>query len=197
MRLPVVNVDGAPELTTREFADMTIVTKVALWDDRRRGRLFSTGLCITVPTGQSEVFTSPTSGNRFVLSDVILQPWGGWIYGFGPRLYAHGFTALAVPTDSKDVTVLFNDVGVGFWLWRNDDDPMIRGIVPTMELHVNTPLNHRGKGSGTLGFSDVVDLTWGVQVVLPRSTLGGAIGIPVTGPRPYGIEAVARYEMKF
>ncbi len=197
MRFPVVLSDGDPQLTVREFADMTIITKVALWDDSRRGRLFSTGLAITVPTGQRETFVSPTSGNTFVLSDVILQPYIGWIYGAGPRLYAHGFMSLAVPTDSKDVTVLFNDFGLGYWLYRNDDDAWVRGIVPTMELHLNTPLNHRGKGSGTIGFSDLVDLTWGVQMVLPRSILGGAVGVPLTGPRPYGVEAVARYQLNF
>jgi hypothetical protein len=48
-----------------------------------------------------------------------------------------------------------------------------------------------------MGFFDVVDLTWGVQFVLPRSTLGAAIGTPITSPRPFGVEAVARYELKF
>jgi hypothetical protein len=197
MRLPVVITDGPPQVAVREFADMTIITKVALWDDKPRGRLISTGLAITVPTGQPEVFVNPTSRNAFSLSDVILQPYVGWTYARGSKFYLHGFTAIAVPTDSKDVTLLFNDVGVGYWLWRNDDDSFVRGVVPTMELHVNTPLNHRGKDAGTIGFSDVVDITWGVQFVLPRSTLGGAVGTPITGPRPYGVEAVARYELKF
>ena len=121
----------------------------------------------------------------------------GWILGGNSRLYAHGFSALAVPTDSKDVTVFFNDFGVGYWLWREPDDSFIRGIVPTMELHINTPLNHRGKDAGTIGFTDVVDLTWGLQLVLPRSIFGGAVGMPVTGPRPYGVEVMARYELRF
>src|SRR5207253_2981724 len=63
MRFPIVITDGAPEIATRQFADMTIIAKVALWDDRRRCRFGSSGIAVTVPTGPSEMFISPGSGN--------------------------------------------------------------------------------------------------------------------------------------
>jgi hypothetical protein len=197
LRLPLVELLGPPPLATRDFADMSIVTKMAIWNDRETGDVISCGLLITMPTGPAQELVNPGSNNRLVLSDTILQPYFGWIWNRSERLYVHGFSAVAVPTNSKDVSVLWNDVGMGFWLYRNDGDQLIQAVVPTFELHVNTPLNHRGKSSLPIGMSDVIDLTAGVYAVLPRGTLGGAIGVPLTGPKPFGVEAVAQYTMRF
>ena len=92
---------------------------------------------------------------------------------------------------------MWNDAGIGYWMYRNLDDRLVQGLVPTVEFHVNTPLNHRGKSSLPLGVSDTVDLTAGGYVVFARATLGGAVGMPMTGPKPFGVEAVGQYTMRF
>lgn len=197
LRLPIVQLFGPPEVATSDFADMTIVTKMAIWDNRATGNLVSAGLLISVPTGPPQTLVSPASGNRFALDDTILQPFVGGIYNASDRLYFHGFSAIAIPTDSKDATVMWNDAGIGYWMYRNLDDRLVQGLVPTVEFHVNTPLNHRGKSSLPLGVSDTVDLTAGGYVVFARATLGGAVGMPMTGPKPFGVEAVGQYTMRF
>ncbi len=73
----------------------------------------------------------------------------------------------------------------------------MQGVVPTFEWHINTPLNHRGAFSTPIGFSDEVDMTGGCYFMLPRSVLGIAAGFPVTGPRPFGVEAIASFTFRF
>ncbi len=198
MRIPFVLTDGDPGIATRQFADMTFIVKWGLWNDQKTGNVLSAGLAVTVPTGPQDVLSLPDLfATPYPLDDSILQPFIGYIYNFSPRLYTQGFLAVAVPTDSKDVTILFNDMSFGYWLYRNPSDEFIRGFVPTVEVHVNTPLNHQGKDSLPIGFSELVDMTCGAYLIFPRSTLGGAIGFPMTGPKPYGIEAVAQFTLRF
>ncbi len=197
LRLPIVELFGPRDVTSRDFADMTIVTKMAIWNDRVTGNVFSTGLLITVPTGPAQTLISPGSGNRMILDDTILQPFIGGILNATDRLYVHGFSAIAVPTDSKDATVMWNDIGLGYWFLRRPDSRLIQGLAPTVELHVNTPLNHRGTSSPPIGVFDSVDLIAGGYLIFARSALGGAVGMPLTGPKPFGVEVVAQYTMRF
>ena len=117
-----------------------------------------------------------------------LQPFVGYIANFGDW-FVQGFSGTNVPTDGRVVTMYYNDVGAGYFLYRAaNPDALIAAIVPTMEVHVNTPLNHRvshavGAAPGT---PDVVDLTFGASVALGRrAVLSAGVVDPVTGPRPY------------
>ena len=92
---------------------------------------------------------------------------------------------------------MFNDIGLGWWLFRDANAPGIRGVAPTMELHVNTPLNRRELGTGPIGYLDSVNMTFGGYVILAKATLGGAVGVPLMSPRPFAVEALARCEWKF
>lgn len=196
LRVPLVAADGVPELSTRQVADMTIVTKVSLWDDRRRGRVLSSGLAITVPTGHTEIFTTPGSGNRYQLRDAILQPYVGWAWDVGERFFAHGFSSWALPTDSRDASTIFNDIAVGAWLLR-DRGGWVRGLAPVVELHVNTPINRRGTASIPIGYLDSVNVTCGAHLLLGRAVLGGAVGVPISSPRPFALQAAARCELHY
>jgi hypothetical protein len=115
----------------------------------------------------------------------------GYIYNFGD-LYFQGFSSVAVPTDFRDVTLMFNSFAVGYWMYRdNDAEAWMTGAAPTLEVHVNTPLSHRGLEGAPVGFDDSVDLTGGVHVLFHRAVLGVALGTPLTGPKPYDLEAQA------
>src|SRR5262249_8011427 len=124
----------------------------------------------------------------------------GYIWSW-PDFYIHGFTAIDVPTDSNDVTMLYNDVGIGYYLYRNRGyAPSLTAIVPTFEVHVNTPLNHRGsfKFSDPAGTPDVVALTTGTIFELgQRSTLAVGIVTPVTGPKPFNWEVLVQFNLHF
>ena len=77
-------------------------------------------------------------------------------------------------TDPHDVTLLYNDIGVGYFVYRDaDPDALVSSVAPTFETHVNVPLNHRGafRFNDPAGTADVVDLTYGVNVLFRRRTL--------------------------
>jgi len=203
MRLPFVSLSGPQGLLDSVFGDMTVIVKYAFINNRQTGDVFSGGLAVTVPTGDGIVLDLPNANGvidgtvQEHFHPTVLQPWLGFIRFMTPRLYAQGFSSIAVPTDSRDVTILCNDLAFGYTIYRNPTDKFIQGIVPTVELHVNTPLNHRGARSIPLGFSDEVNMTCGCYMFLPRATLGGAVGFPMVGPRPFGVEAIGSFTFRF
>ena len=113
-------------------------------------------------------------------------------------LFLQGFSSLAIPADQRDVTYAFNSLAVGYWAYR---DPgvasLITGVVPTVELHVNTPLNHRGDGV-PFDFNTNVNVTTGVHIELFRRALWGvAVVVPVTSPRPFDFEVITNLNLRF
>ena len=94
-------------------------------------------------TGARLAVTPTTGPNAFAGSHSItsfhsttLQPYVGFIWNF-QRWYLHGFTALDIPTDSNDVTLMYNDIGVGYFLYRNRmEGQAVTAIVPTFEVQV-------------------------------------------------------------
>jgi hypothetical protein len=163
-------------VTDTDFGDLNVILKYAVLNDHASGNLVSTGLVITTPTNPTDTF-----------HDVKLQPFVGYLWNAGDW-YVHGFASVAVPTDSNDTTVLFNDLGVGYWLSRTaDGGRLVTALIPTAEVHVNTPLNHRGNP-----IVDSVDLTQGVVFELRRRawlTLG--VSENLTGPKTYAVKAIA------
>src|SRR5262249_11714654 len=115
------------------------------------------------------------------------------------RFYAQGFSSIVVPTDSRDVTLLLNDVGLGYFLYRsNDRDRLLTLIAPTLEAHLTTPLNHRGSQATPIGLPDILDLTLATTFgIRSRSTLGVGVVTPVTGPRPFDVEAQVQFNYRF
>jgi len=191
LRAPFVQQSGRDfGINTTDVGDLTIVTKYALFLDRAAGNVLSTGLAVTVPTGR----TIPTEfGN---IRDVLLQPWFGYIYNVD-RFFVQGFHSIVVPTDSRDVTLAFNDLGLNFWLYRADAPRLITAIVPTVEAHVVTPLNHRGL-DGAIVVPDTVVFTGGVHVGVGRNALMSfGVAAPVTGPRPFNVEGFVQLNGRF
>ncbi len=174
--------------------DLTIITKYAVINDLVSGNVLSGGLSITAPTGPR---FDTTDGP---IRSTLLQPWLGYIYN-RDRFFLHAFHSIVVPTDSRDVTLLFNDVGVSAWLYISDNPGrLLSFVVPTFEAHITTPLNHRGGFDGTnpIVVPDVVVLTGGVHLGLfRRATLTFGAGVPVTGPSPYSIEAYTQFNVRY
>jgi hypothetical protein len=197
VRVPLATLDVASDLpgvasTDTNIGDVSVAFKYAPYINFETGNCASLGLVVTAPTG-------PTEFNPF--HSTILQPFVGYKYFFVPEMYVQGFTSIAVPTDTRDVTLLFNDIALGFYLYRNtEEDACLRGIIPTAELHVNTPLNHRGafNFADPSGTPDWVTITAGGTLELGRrSTFATGIAVPVTGPKPYDFEVLAQYNLHF
>lgn len=193
LRVPFFEFSGGDgTLGQGNIGDLTFISKYALINDRSTGNVLSGGLALTVPTGDG--FTIP---GITTIHATLFQPWAGFIYNWG-NAYAHGFTSIVVPTDMREVIYLFNDLAVGYSLYRDDNGGMIRSIVPTLEVHINTPLNHRGIETMPIGGIDIVDLTAGTTIGLgQRATLSIGAVTPVTGPKPFDIEALAQFNFRF
>ena len=157
--------------------------------------MLTTGLAVTAPTG-------PTSfgGSNYLRSFNFtqIQPYLSFLWT-EDRWYMIGYSSIEVPTDSRDVTMWFNDFGIGYFAYRNaDPEGLIRAVAPTFEVHVNTPLNHRdwNNFNDIAGTPDVVDLTGGLNVNLgSRSLLSLGVVTPVTGPRPFSIETLLLFNV--
>jgi hypothetical protein len=193
MRLPYIQLTGTTGVEDNLVGDLSVILKYALINDRSSGNVLSGGLVVTAPTGRDFV---DASGNK--INPTIIQPFAGYILNLSDACYVHGFLSLDVTTDQRDVVLLANDVGVGYWLRRNDHDGWINSIVPTIEAHVNTPLNHRGSQSSPIGVPDTFNFTGGVHVILQNGwTISSAVGVPWTGPTPNTIEGILQLNIQF
>jgi hypothetical protein len=185
--------------TSTSLGDLNIFFKHIVLENQETGSLLSGGLAVTAPTGPASFAGSDFFTSTF--HSTTLQPFIGYILSAG-RLYFHGFSAIDVPTDSRDVTLLFNDVGVGYFLKRVDpaEGDVVNLIAPTFEVHVNTPLNHRGSEDpfDLAATWDVVNLTYGLNVGLFQNTLlTFGFVTPVTGPQPFDFEVLALLNIRF
>jgi hypothetical protein len=196
LRLNFLQTDGAGALTTAHdgFGDLTIITKYAFLNNFTTGNVVSGGLALTVPTSR-DVFLA--DGTRF--DPVLFQPYGGFIYNLD-NLYALGFASIIVPTDARDAVISTESLALGYRLYQATDcNSIITGITPTVEGHATIPFSKRGLATGTLiGFPDIFDLTTGVHVGIgARSLLTTAVVVPLTGPKPFDIEAVVQFNFRF
>jgi hypothetical protein len=177
--------------------NMTIFSKYVLYANPQAGNLLSGGLALTVPNGPSSFGGSPTvQGFR----EVAFQPFLGYIHRRG-NLFVQGFSAIDVPTTSQDVTLWYNDLGLGYFVYQ-DSSPgaLLSAVIPTFEVHLSDPLNHRGafRPNDPAGTPDVLDLTFGASFVL-RQRLVASFGcaFPVTGPHPFDVEVMGLLNFYF
>jgi hypothetical protein len=180
--------------TSTALGDLTVFFKGIVWQDRPSGSLLSAGLAVTTPNGPSGF-----AGASFAkaVPATSLQPFLSYIANFGDW-FVQGFSGSNIPTDARVPTMYYNDVGVGYFLYRAaNPDARISAIVPTFEVHVNTPLSHRSTAT-FIGAPDVVDLTFGSSFGLGRwGVLSAGVVNPVTGPRPYELETVVLLNVFF
>jgi hypothetical protein len=191
MRLPILEIQGE-DVDKSNIGDLSLIFKYAFFNNRETGNLLSGGMVLTVPTGPA-FLPSDTPD----IHSTLFQPFVGGIWRSGD-LYVHGFTSLLVPTDSRDVMFIFNDYGIGYFIYQNNSGGMISSISPTVEAHINTPLNHRGSQVDPLGGIDVFDMTAGVNLGFgSRAYLTIGVNTPLSGPKPYDLEAVAQLNWRF
>ena len=194
LRLPYLQIQTDSFGSEDAWGDLSVILKYALINNRDTGNVLSIGMAVTAPTGDLPNTYSVVGTSVETVHSTLLQPFVGYIWNSG-HFFIQGFTSVAFPTDSRDATILFNDIGFGYRI------PLSRGpftsIVPTLEAHVNTPLNHRRSTDGPQ-FSDSVDLTAGFHFhINDRVSFSTGVGTPVTSPRLFDIEALARFDFRF
>jgi hypothetical protein len=206
MRMPIDTVSANSTLTgnfaklagtSTAVDDLSFFVKYVFCRDRATGSLLTGGLAITTPNGPASF-----AGAKYLasLNSTSIQPFVGYIWR-RDRFYLHGFSAIDTPASLTQATMIYNDVGVGYFVLRSDgEDDWLTAIAPTFEVHVNTPITHGDwtNRNDPGGVPDVVNLTYGINFGFSRCailTLG--IVTPVTGPRPFDYEAVALLNIFF
>ncbi len=187
-------VDGL-DGTSTDLGDLTVFWKYRLWKDDA-GSLLSAGLAVT-PTTASGSFAGSTGIKVFHTTS--LQPFCGWIWRHD-RVYLQGFSAVDAPTDLNDVVMLQNSVAVGYFLYQAGKGCELTAVVPTVEVHVSTPLNHRGVLAQTdpAGNPDQVNLTAGVNFEYGDASSAGIAFIrPLTGPRMFDFQVVFQVRYRY
>jgi hypothetical protein len=201
LRLPVNTLSAdstVPGLggTNTAVGDLTGIVKYAFIRNPA-GTWVSSGLAVTTPTGPNSFAGSSQVVN---LHSTRLQPFLGYYCARG-AFYVQGFFALDVPTDSRDVTILYNDLGVGYFCYQSTDPgAVLSGVAPTLEVHLNDPLNHRGvlRFADPAGTPDVMDLTAGANFVFcRRARLALGVVAPLTGPKPFDVEAIGQFRLLY
>jgi hypothetical protein len=192
LRMPYIQYTGPFGTGGQTAGDLSVLFKYAFINNPETGNVLSTGLIITTPTSETGGLLSDGST---VPHSVLFQPWAGFIRMFD-RAYLEGFTDLVVPTNGRDTLLFTNSLAAGYWVYQNFDNRLLNGIIPTLELHVHTPLNNRS-ADGFVYVPDEVNLTAGVHFRLPRATLSAAVSVPLVGPRPYNAEAIVNFNFWF
>jgi len=186
-----------PGGTSTSLGDLSIFSKYILKLDPATGSLISTGIIVTPPTGPNQFAGASYLQNVHATS---IQPFLGYIWR-RENFYLHGFSAIDVPSSVRDVTMIYNDIGIGYFIFRsNDPSRFLTAIAPTFETHVNTPLTHRDpfNPKDPTGTPDVVNLTYGVNFgFYSRSILTFGFVNPVTGPQPFNYEWLLLFNVRF
>lgn len=205
IRVPLnsINADTSPGLLNQgghstAIGNATFFAKYILEYNPKTGNLLSVGFAATPPTGPGHF-----AGAKFLggTNNTTVQPFLGYYLNLTSdrKMFLQGFLALDVPINQSDVTLLYNDLALGYFLKR-DPEAMISAIVPTLEVHVNSPLNHRAEYSlnDPSGTPTSVNITSGLNVEIRRNSLF-TLGVvaPTTGPRPFNVEAVVLFNYRF
>jgi len=180
--------------THSAFGNLAVFGKYVLYQDNR-GNLLSAGLSIDTPTGPASFGGYPV---RFAQNAVGIQPFLGYILK-GDQWFLQGFGSIDVPTVSSMPTMMYLDAGIGYFLYRTQEQRFLTAIIPTYELHMNIPLNHYGySNTDFYGVPAVLDMTFGVNFGLCNSSyLTAGYVTPVTGPRPFSGEFVLQFNFLF
>ncbi len=192
MRMPFIQYGGPFDLNNQTQGDLSLLFKYAFINDLETGNVASVGMIITTPTSAAGGLFSDGSP---VPHSVLFQPWTGFIRMFD-RAYVEGITDLIVPTNGRDTLLWTNSLATGYWVYQNFNERSLNGIIPTVELHVHTPLNNRSQ-QGLVYVPDEVNITAGVHWRFPRTTLTTSLSVPLVGPRPYNVEALVNLNYWF
>lgn len=208
LRLPLNTLTSRPTVparfkqyggTSTALGDLSIFAKYILAQDRETGSLISTGFAITPTTGP-DAFAGANYIGSPRTHTTLMQPFIGYLW-VRDRFYLQGFSAFEFPVNPAQVTYMYNDIGMGYFLIRNfEPGRMITGLAPTFEAHVNTPLNHRDvfNPNDPAGSPDVVNLTYGLNTEFYRNSLFTfGFVTPVTGPRPFSLEFLLLLNIRF
>ncbi len=191
-------IPGGDSLNITHFDNISAILKAVLWEDVPSGSVITGGATMSFPTASSKLINPGMSTLMF------LQPFGGYIFNFGD-FYVQGFSSITLPVASPQSIVWFNDLGVGYYLYRDySRSRLLTAITPTVEVHVATPLRSPDPTVSVFGVTDTLKVHNGVNVTtgatlefMNNATLGLGLVLPMTGPKPFDVELLAQLNYRF
>jgi hypothetical protein len=189
---------GGPGFSSTQFGNVSAIAKAVLWEDHASGSLISGGATISFPTATSRLLAPGVSTVTY------LQPYAGFLLQNG-NAFVQGFASILLPIVRTEATMLFLDAGAGYVLYRNASARgWLTAVAPTVELHLADPLRQADGAVRTFGTFDTLQLHNDLNLTLGatfelchRTTLGLGLVIPLTGPKPFDLEALAQLNYRF
>jgi hypothetical protein len=151
----------------------------------------SGGLGVSFPNGDTPDGATDT--------DFVFSPFLGWVWASAnSSWFLHGFEQFDIPTND-DSYRLQSDVGVGYWIRRNDPTKLITAFAPTVELHLYTPFDSSpGDDREGLPSDHVLNATVGMTMYFgPTDSLAFGFGAPLLGERHYEWESHLHFIHRF
>jgi hypothetical protein len=190
---------GGPALDDNEIGNLIAIAKLVLWEDRPSGSLLSAGVVVSIPTASTQQLDPGLSTLMY------MQPFSGFILTSGD-LFVQGFSSMTLPVARPESIVSFNDVGVGYYIFRDGSGSRtVSAVAPTVEVHYTAPIRQPDGRTALFGnffdnirIHDTVDITLGTTVEFGRrATLGTGVALPVTGPKPFDAEVLVQLNLLF
>jgi len=192
----LVAVPGGPGISSTQFGNISAIAKAILLEDRQSGSLISGGVTISFPTASSRLI------NLGMSEVTYMQPFLGFIWNRGD-FFVQGFSSITFPLVHAESIVMFNDLGVGYYIYRGNSG-WLKAVAPTLEMHIEDPLHQADAKADLFGFFDtlklhnVVDFTLGTTFEFANgATLAVGMATPVTGPKPFDFEVLAQVNFRF
>ncbi len=204
IRVPIDNVFARSAVSglnqggnSTAMGDLTVYIKHIFAINKVTGSVASGGVAISPQTAPGRFGGAPFLAPS---NSTSIQPFFAFLINHD-RLYFQGFTAIDVPADPAQPTLIYNDLGLGYYLYRdNQSNRLITAVAPTVEAHINTPINHTGAYNAfdKNGTPDIVNITSGLNTRFRQnSILTMGVVTPVTGPRPFSIEGTVLLNVYF
>jgi hypothetical protein len=232
LRMPLFNRTGLSELDTGVlgFSDgragnLAVILKRMLY--RSDNLAACIGMGIDTPTGYHVAGTTVGATIFNIHNDAVhLLPYAGFLYAPTDCLFFQGFLQVDVAAngdriDSRDPvstltgvyreqTLLYTDLQVGYWLYRNRCAPVLTGLASVVEFHYTTTLQDTDRTFLANLFSvqvtnpanrvDMVNMTVGVHAELANHTLcrlGGVFPLSTGDNRAFAAEVQVQVERRF
>jgi hypothetical protein len=209
------------------FGNLAVVPKVLLYRDDAFA--LAGGMTIGTPTApDGELRVSSFQDIRIQNQSVHLAPFLGMLVVPGERWFSisylqFDFDANGDPVDVtfgsqtfhgklRDPTLMYADVSIGYWLYRNELDgggrSYVTGIAPIIELHYTTTLQDaqgfKAFGSGVVPLAeriDVLNLTAGLQFALGSYSWLSVAGVAPLRTEPadklFDAEVIVQFNRRF
>lgn len=185
-----VDFPGASDKTNA--ANLRTVLKAVLY--RQQSYVLTGGLGVGYPTGDR---VPGTPDDNFILTPFI----GYFARSEGSSWFIQGFEQLDLPTNDDDQILLHTDFGIGYWLLdrMGSGGWGITAIIPTVELHLYTPIGDDPTGQ-LLGlvYQDVLNTTLGTTFFFGEATsISLGLGLPLSTQKDYDYELQCHLQWRF